>query len=79
MNGDYLSTKEAAQLLGVTQETISRLIRKNKLEGYKLGGFYVVVRSSLEFYAACVDGKSRNDPTRKLNSSHQNNGASGPH
>jgi len=76
MNGDYLSTKEAAQLLGVTQETISRLIRKRKLEGYKLGGFYVVARSSVEVYAACVDGKSRNDPTRKL-SPGQNNGAGG--
>lgn len=69
MNGEYLSTREAAQMLGLSQETISRLIRKNKLEGYKLGGFYVVVRASLEIYATCVDGKSRNDPTRKLRSS----------
>jgi excisionase family DNA binding protein len=65
MNGEYLSTKEAAQMLGLSQETISRLIRKKKLEGYKLGGFYVVIRSSVEIYAISVDGKCRNDPTRK--------------
>jgi excisionase family DNA binding protein len=66
MRDQFLSTKEAAELLGLTQETISRLIRKRKLEGYKLGGFYVVVRSSVEIYAATVDGKAKNDPTRKF-------------
>lgn len=66
MNGELLSTKEAAEMLGLAQETISRLIRKNKLEGYKMGGFYVVVRTSVETYAATVDGKAKNDPTRRL-------------
>jgi excisionase family DNA binding protein len=66
MNGELLSTKEAAELLGMSQETISRLIHKRKLEGYKLGGFYVVVRTSVEVYAATVNGKARNDPTRRL-------------
>lgn len=66
MKDQFLSTKEAADLLGLSQETISRLIRKRKLEGYKLGSFYVVVRTSVEVYAATVNGKSKNDPTRKL-------------
>jgi excisionase family DNA binding protein len=66
MNDQFLSTKEAAELLGLSQETISRLIRKRKLEGYKLGSFYVVVRTSVEVYATTVNGKSKNDPTRKL-------------
>lgn len=66
MDGELLSTKEAAQMLGLAQETVSRLIRKEKLEGYKVGGFYVVVRSSVEAYALMVDGKAKNDPTRKL-------------
>ena len=66
MTGDLLSTKEAAERLGLAQETISRLIRKEKLAGYKLGGFYVVARTSVEAYAAVVNGKVKNDPTRKL-------------
>jgi excisionase family DNA binding protein len=65
MNGELLSTKEAAEMLGLAQETISRLIHKKKLEGYKLGGFYIVARASVEQYAATVNGKGRNDPTRR--------------
>jgi excisionase family DNA binding protein len=65
MRDQFLSTKETAEILGLSQETVSRLIRKNRLEGYKLGGFYVVVRASVEVYAATVDGKAKNDPTRK--------------
>jgi excisionase family DNA binding protein len=70
MKDELLSTKEAAEMLGLAQETISRLIRKEKLEGYKLGSFYVVVRSSVETYAATVNGKAKNDPTRKLEIAH---------
>jgi excisionase family DNA binding protein len=66
MKDELLSTREAAELLGLAQETISRLIQKKKLEGYKLGSFYVVVRSSVEIYAVNVNGKAKNDPTRKL-------------
>lgn len=66
MREDLLSTREAAEILGLAQETISRLIRKKKLEGYKLGSFYVVVKTSVEHYAITVDGKAKNDPTRQL-------------
>jgi excisionase family DNA binding protein len=65
MNGELLSTKEAAEILGVAQETVSRLIRKGKLEGQKLGGFFVVTRASVESYVLAVNGKGKNDPTRK--------------
>lgn len=63
---ELLSTREAAVLLGMSQETVSRLIKKGKLEGQKLGGFFVVTRVSVEFYATTTNGKSKNDPTRKL-------------
>ncbi|HXV98649.1 MAG TPA: helix-turn-helix domain-containing protein [Anaerolineae bacterium] len=66
MHNELLSTKEAAIILGMTQETVSRLVKKGKLEGQKLGGFFVVTRASVEFYALTINGKSRNDPTRKL-------------
>ena len=70
MNGELLSTKEAAAMLGMTQETISRLISKGKLAGQKLGGFYVVTRASVEAYAVVIDGKAKNDPTRKATLNH---------
>ncbi len=66
MKRDFVSTREAAKFLGMTQATISRLIRKGKLEGQKLGGFFVVSWTSVEHYATLTDGKGKNDPTRKL-------------
>lgn len=66
MGTELLSTREAAEILGITQATISRLIRKGKLEGRRLGGFFVVTRLSVEVYAEAVKNKSRNDPTRGL-------------
>jgi excisionase family DNA binding protein len=66
MSSELLSTKEAAEMLGVVQATISRLIHKGKLDGQKLGGFFVVTTTSVELYAAAVRHKSKNDPTRKL-------------
>ena len=66
MRYDLLSTNEAALILGVSQETVSRLIKKGKLEGRKMGGFFVVSRVSVEFYALTIEGKGKNDPTRRL-------------
>ena len=66
MRDQILSTKEAAVILGMTQETVSRLVKKGKLEGQKLGGFFVVTRTSVEVYALTINGKSKNDPTRKV-------------
>lgn len=66
MRDDLLSTREAAVMLGMTQETVSRLIKKGKLEGQKLGGFFVVTRTSVEVYAITTNGKNKNDPTRKI-------------
>ena len=66
MRDELLSTREAAIILGMTQETVSRLVKKGKLEGQKLGGFFVITRVSVEIYALTMTGKSKNDPTRKL-------------
>lgn len=66
MRDEFLNTKEAAEMLGLAQETISRLICKGKLDGQKLGSFYIVTRTSVEAYAVAVNGKAKNDPTRKV-------------
>lgn len=66
MQSELLSTREAAMILDMSQATVSRLIKKGKLEGQKLGGFFVVTQASVEIYAFSVNGKGKNDPTRKL-------------
>jgi excisionase family DNA binding protein len=71
MHNDLLSTREAAIILGMTQETVSRLVKKGKLEGQKLGGFFVVTRTSVEVYALAITGKCKNDPTRKVRDTNQ--------
>lgn len=65
MTSKLLSTAEAAEKLGLAQETISRLIRKGKLDGQKVGSYYVVTLESVEEYATATAGKSKNDPTRR--------------
>jgi excisionase family DNA binding protein len=65
MTEELLSTKQAAELLGMSQENISRMIKKGKLDGYKIGTFYAVQKESVLAYASLVNGKKANDPTRK--------------
>ena len=64
MQDELLSTTQAAEILEMSQENISRLIKKKKLDGWKMGGFFVVTRESVEAYKVATEGKSKNDPTR---------------
>jgi excisionase family DNA binding protein len=61
---ELLSTAQAAEILEMSQEYVSRLIKKKKLDGWKMGGFFVVTRQSVEEYKVAIAGKSKNDPTR---------------
>lgn len=63
---DVMTTKEAANVLGVKPESISRLIRLGKLKGERFGHAWMVYRDSVEQYSQAVTGKAKNDPTRKL-------------
>ena len=45
---DYMSSGEAAQMLGITPEAASRLVRQGKLPGVKIGRFYVIHREAVE-------------------------------
>ena len=64
MQEELLSTAQAAEILKMSQENVSRLIKKKKLDGWKMGHFYVVTRKSVEDYVTATEGKSKNDPTR---------------
>ena len=64
LNPNLLNTAQAAEILEMSQENITRLIRKKKLVGWKLGKFYLVTRESVEAYKEATKGKSKHDPTR---------------
>lgn len=61
---DIISTKEAAKILDVAQETVSRLIHRGLLKGKKLGTAWAVSTASVYAYKEMVQGKEKNDPTR---------------
>ena len=49
VNGDsLLSTKEAAQILGLSQDHIRRLLEEGKLGGKKIGNSWVVLELNYE-------------------------------
>ena len=47
---DYLTTRQAAELLGVDRTHINRLLIDGKLKGQKIGHNWMVFRPSLEEY-----------------------------
>jgi hypothetical protein len=61
---DYLTSREAAEILDLTPEGLRRKARLGQLDATKRGGVWWFVRESVEQYAATVEGKSRHDPTR---------------
>jgi excisionase family DNA binding protein len=61
---DYVTTQEAAQLLGFHQDTIRRLLRNHDLEGTKVRRDWLVLRSSLEEYVQRNAEMAKNDPRR---------------
>ena len=47
----YISTREAAELLGITPLAASRLVRQGKIPGVKIGRIYVVPRTAVQEFA----------------------------
>lgn len=49
-DGEWITTREAAELLGVTDAHIRRLLLEGKLEGHKFGHIWAVRYSSAQEY-----------------------------
>lgn len=47
MNGDYITTDEAAKLSGFTEQYIRKMIREQRIEGKKLRRDWILKRDSL--------------------------------
>lgn len=54
MRDDLVSTVEAAEMLGITRQRVTQLIRNNQLDGMMVGGRWLVDRASVEARRATV-------------------------
>lgn len=55
----YVTTKEAAELLGVDRTHVNHLLRENRIKGIKLGWNWLVFKPSLGAYLETKDPKGR--------------------
>jgi len=62
----WLTTEEAAEILGYHDESIRRLLRSKKLQGRKFGHIWLIEPQSVTDFHARVrnQGLSKNDPRR---------------
>jgi excisionase family DNA binding protein len=65
---EFMTTEEAAKILGFHVQSIRNMIRTNKLEGLKIGGkTWLVSKKSVEKYRTETVTMSKNDPRRGQN------------
>ncbi len=64
----YVTTKQAAEILGVDRTQAARLVKAGKLKGVKLGHDWLVSRDSISKYQQTKSPKGR-PPSRKTTSS----------
>lgn len=62
---DVMTTREAAEILGVAPESVARLAKRGILKGERFGRAWMVYRSSVEEYLERNKGKAKSDPTRR--------------
>jgi len=63
-SGGYLGTREAAAVLGVTQQWVDKLIQKGRLPAQRVGRFSWVIKAD-DVAAWDVNGRSREPPARQ--------------
>ncbi len=56
---NYVTTRQAADILGVTQQHVALLIGRGKLQGTKLDYAWLVFRPSIEQYQKTKSAKGR--------------------
>ena len=63
---EFMTTQEAAKLLGFNARSIPYMIKTKTLEGVRFGRAWLVSRKSVKEYLKKTEGMSKNDPRRKL-------------
>jgi len=62
---EFMTTKEAAEVLGFHVKTIPGMMREKELDGIRFGRAWLVSRKSVREYLKKTKGMSKNDPRRK--------------
>ena len=60
---DFVTTSEAAQMLGVSYYTVYEYIREKRIVAEMVGGVYLMSRSSVEQFKPKPTGRTRTKPT----------------
>lgn len=58
----YYTTTEAAELVGVTPQTIKNWVARGLLQGYRLGGRMVIPQAALESYRPLAEASKALEP-----------------
>ena len=61
---DYMDTREAAELLGITRKSVARLAAEEKITATKIGRDWWLLRQSVQAYLEATKNKKKFDPTR---------------
>jgi len=61
---DYMDTREAAELLGLTRKSVARLAAEEKIIATKIGRDWWLLRESVHEYFEATKDKEKYDPTR---------------
>ncbi|MBE7474891.1 MAG: helix-turn-helix domain-containing protein [Anaerolineales bacterium] len=59
-----MTTKQAAEILGLAPESVARLVKRGTLKGERFGHAWMIYRSSVEEYLEQTKDKAKSDPTR---------------
>ena len=62
---ELISTKEAAQILGVTPKTVLKAIKRKQIKGRRIGWSWVIEKDSLGGYTKSKGGKPTHKKTKK--------------
>jgi excisionase family DNA binding protein len=63
---EFMTTEEAAEILGFTVASVRQLIYKKKLESMRFGRALLIPRAAVKEYKEKTAGMSKNDPRRNL-------------
>ncbi len=62
---EFMTTQEAAKVLGFTVVSVRNLVYKKKLESTRFGRALLIPKKAVTEYLAKTKGMSKNDPRRK--------------
>src|SRR5713226_4186327 len=59
---DFVTTNEAAEMLGLSYYTVYEYIRENRLVAERVGGIYMIPKKAVEEFKAKPTGRTRKTP-----------------